>query len=71
MVYLISPRGGSLSDDASWAAFEFAPYARMRLSLAIRRALARALRETACTDAEAAALRGRGAADGAAHHPHP
>ena len=50
-----------LSDDASWAAFEFAPYARMRLSLAIRRALARSLRETACTDAEAAALRGRGA----------
>ena len=51
----------AFADDASWAAYEFAPYARMRLSLALRRALAFSLRETACTDAEAAALRGRGA----------
>ncbi len=32
----------------------------MRLSLALRRALAASLRETACTDAEAEALRGTG-----------
>ena len=50
----------SLADDSSWAAFEFAPYARMRLSLALRRALAASLRDTACTDAEAEALRGTG-----------
>jgi hypothetical protein len=51
----------SLSDEASWAAFEFAPYARMRLSLALRRGLAVALRGSACPDAEAAALSGQGA----------
>ena len=32
----------------------------MRLSLALRRALAASLRDTACTDAEAEALRGTG-----------
>ena len=51
----------TLADDSSWAAFEFAPYARMRLSLALRRALAMSLRDVACSDAEAEALRGSGA----------
>ena len=51
----------ALSDDSTWAACELGPYARMRLSLTLRRALAMSLREAACGGPEAHGLRGRGA----------
>ena len=43
-----------------WAAAQLGPYARMRVSLAVRRALARSLRDSACTEAQAALLRAAG-----------
>ena len=51
----------ALSDDSTWAACQLGPYARTRLSLTLRRALATSLREAACGEAEAHGLRGRGA----------
>ena len=51
----------SLTDEASWAAFQLTTYARMRLSLALRRGLAQALRVAACSEAVAAARFGEGA----------
>jgi len=51
----------ALSDDSTWAACELGPYARMRLSLALRRALAHSLSDAACSEAEAHELRHRGA----------
>ena len=51
---------GALAEESTWAAAQLGPYARMRVSLAVRRALARSLRDAACSEAEAAVLRGRG-----------
>lgn len=51
---------GALAEESTWAAAQLGPYARMRVSLAVRRALARSLRDSACTEAQAALLRAAG-----------